>query len=74
MKLPKDEVDVLVKLDNGSFAVAQYCAGSWYAGEGVYSSHEDGRDILSGKVVAWSDLPDTLENQLNSHPRGNRLN
>lgn len=71
MTLPEKEVDVLVKLDNGKFAVAQYYVneegdGKWQAGDGVYASYEAGSDILSGKVVGWSALPEVLENQLNS--------
>ena len=67
MNLPKEETEVLVKLDNGSFAVAQYIDGYWYAGKGVKPSYEDEIDILSGKVVSWSELPLTLENQLESN-------
>lgn len=64
MKLPKEQEDVLVQLDNGSFAVAQYDNGDWYTGKGIVPSHEDGNDQLSGKVVSWLKLPDTLENKL----------
>jgi len=73
MKLPKEQEDVLVQLDNGKFTVAQYIEDQWLAGDGVYGSHEDGKDILSGKVVAWSVLPKNLENQLETTTSKPRL-
>lgn len=66
MNLPKEELEVLVKLDNGSFAVALLWEDNWYAGKGIRPSHEYESDILSGKVVSWSALPEELDNTLES--------
>ena len=65
MKLPTDNNEVLVKLDNGKFAVAQYQEreDKWYAGSGIFESHENGLDVLSGNVVSWSKLPEVMENE-----------
>ena len=64
MKLPNSEEEVLVKLDNGKFAVAEYFEGHWYTGKGVVPSHECESDSLSGKVVSWTKLPPVMENDL----------
>lgn len=63
-KLPNIKEEVLVKLDNGIFAVAQYNGQDWLVGRGVHPSHEDGFDMLSGKVVSWDKLPVKLDNNL----------
>ena len=70
MQLPKPNQEVLVQLNNGSFAVAQFIVdeedpkGFWYAGTGIIPSHDYGSNSLSGEVVAWSKLPTSLENNL----------
>jgi len=58
MKLPQDGKEVLVKLANGSYAVAAWtdcgCYYDWLVGDGIR-----GDDLtLRGKVVSWSELPD----------------
>jgi hypothetical protein len=56
--LPQEKEEVLVKLDNGLYAVAFREGDAWCSGEALFEDHENGNENLSGKVVAWSDLPD----------------
>lgn len=61
--LPQEKEEVLVKLDNGLYAVAFREGDNWCSGEALFEDHENGNENLSGKVVAWSDLP----NEDNTH-------
>jgi hypothetical protein len=58
MKLPEEGKEVLVKLANGSFAVAIWmdlgCYNDWIVGSGIKGLELD----LSSKVVSWSELPE----------------
>lgn len=62
--LPQEKEEVLVKMDNGLYAVAFRDDDRWCSGEALFEDHENGNENLSGKVIAWSDLP----NENNSHP------
>jgi hypothetical protein len=58
MKLPEEGKEVLVKLANGSFAVARWvdlgCYNDWVVGDGVKGCEID----LFSSVVSWSELPE----------------
>lgn len=60
MKLPEENEEVIVLLDNGYHSVGVYSEGMWFAGKGVYPSHEAESDILSGRVVGWTKIPEDL--------------